>query len=113
MGRVRVEHLGPRHDAAKPRGRLKDFRERHAFLRAANPRPMAERHRGPEEPEVCSVSGCKREGERSVSSKKFQGALPGVELKGEVGRRIHLCREHYRDYRKKTKEERELDRLGW
>ena len=74
---------------------------------------MAERHRKPEEPEVCSVSGCRNESERSVSSKKFQGALPGTELKGEVGRRIALCRDHYKEYRKKTKEERELDRLGW
>jgi len=59
------------------------------------------------------VSGCKRNAERSVSSKKYQGALPGVTLNGEVGRRVHLCREHYKDFRKKTKEERELDRLGW
>ena len=59
------------------------------------------------------MSGCKRNAERSVSSKKYQGALPGVTLNGEVGRRVHLCREHYKDFRKKTKEERELDRLGW
>lgn len=74
---------------------------------------MAERHRQPEAPEQCSVSGCKEEAERSVSSKKYQGALPNVALNGEVARRVHLCRKHYREYRKKTKEERELDRLGW
>jgi hypothetical protein len=74
---------------------------------------MAERHRKPEEPERCKVSGCKEDGERSVASKKFQAALPGVSLDGEVGRRIMLCRNHYREFRKKTKEERELDRLGW
>ncbi len=74
---------------------------------------MAERHHAPEAPERCSVSGCKDMGERSVSAKKYQGAMPGVALSGEVGRRVHLCKRHYRDYRKKTKEERELDRLGW
>jgi hypothetical protein len=74
---------------------------------------MAERHRKPEEPERCKVSGCKEDGERSVSAKKYQAALPGVSMDGEVGRRIMLCKKHYRDFRKKTKEERELDRLGW
>ncbi len=74
---------------------------------------MAERHTRPEEPQRCSVSGCKDDAERSVSSKKYQGALPGVALNGEVGRRVHLCRRHYKDYRKATKEDRELDRLGW
>ena len=74
---------------------------------------MAERHRVREAPEQCSVSGCKETGERSVASKKYQGAMPGVALNGEVGRRVHLCRRHYRDFRKKTKEERELDRLSW
>ena len=74
---------------------------------------MAERHRAPEKPEGCSVSGCKEEAERSVSSKKYQGALAGTEFNGEVGRRVHLCRKHYREYRKKTKEDRELDRLAW
>ena len=74
---------------------------------------MAERNRKPEEPDRCKVSGCKEAGERSVAAKKYQGALPGASLSGEVGRRIMLCRNHYRDFRKKTKEEREFDRLGW
>ncbi|TLZ51438.1 MAG: hypothetical protein E6K18_04975 [Methanobacteriota archaeon] len=74
---------------------------------------MAERHRAREEPEACSVSGCKEDGERSVASKKYQAAMPGVALKGEVGRRVHLCKSHYREYRKKTKQERDLDRAAW
>jgi len=74
---------------------------------------MAERHRKPEEPERCKVSGCKEDGERSVAAKKYQAALPGVSLNGDVARRFLICKKHYRDFRKKTKEERELDRLGW
>lgn len=76
---------------------------------------MAERRsrRGPKEAERCSVSGCKDDAERSLSSKKFQGALPGVALSGEVGRRIGVCRRHYKDFRKATKREREFDRLDW
>ncbi len=26
---------------------------------------------------------------------------------------VHLCREHYKEFKKATKEERSLDRLGW
>ena len=74
---------------------------------------MAERHRTPEEPESCSVSGCKEDAARSLSSKKYLAALAGVTLNGDVGRRVHLCKRHYREYRKSTKEERELDRLSW
>ena len=51
--------------------------------------------------------------ERSVSAKKYQGALPGSTFNGPVGRRVGVCRRHYKEFRKATKEERELDRLGW
>jgi len=39
-------------------------------------------------------------------------ALPDLKLIGEP-RRIHLCKDHYRQFRKKTKEERDLDRATW
>ena len=74
---------------------------------------MAERPRRREEPQRCDVSGCKEEAERSVSAKKYQGALPGSTFNGPVGRRVGVCRRHYKEFRKATKEERELDRLGW
>ena len=74
---------------------------------------MAERHTAREEPQRCDVSGCKNMAERSVSAKRYQAALPGVTFSGEVGRRVGVCRTHYKDFRKATKEERELDRLGW
>ena len=74
---------------------------------------MAERPRRREEPQRCDVSGCKEMAERSVSAKKYQGALPGSTFNGPVGRRANVCRGHYREFRKATKEERELDRLGW
>jgi len=85
----------------------------YAFVAAANPVLMAERPRPREEPERCSVSGCKEMAERSVSTKKHQAALPGVTFSGDTSRRVGVCRAHYRDFRKATKEERELDRLGW
>jgi len=31
----------------------------------------------------------------------------------DKGRRAPLCRDHYREWKKTTKEARKLDRLGW
>ena len=66
----------------------------------------------PEKPEVCAVSGCGQPAVRSLSAKKVKQVLPDLKI-GDVGRRAHLCRDHYRAFRKKTKEERELDRAAW
>ena len=74
---------------------------------------MVDRPRRAEEPQRCNVSGCKGMAERSVPAKKYQAAVAGVTFSGEVGRRVGVCKTHYKEYRKATKEERELDRLGW
>jgi hypothetical protein len=63
-------------------------------------------------PEVCGVQGCGKEAQRSLSTKKVKEALPDLKLIGDP-RRVHLCKDHYRQFRKKTKEERELDRATW
>lgn len=68
--------------------------------------------RGRETPEICGVAGCGEEAERSVSSKKFAKTLPNSGLKHE-SRRLHLCKKHYKDFRKRTREERKLDRVAW
>ncbi len=62
--------------------------------------------------EVCGVQGCGKEARRSLSTRKVKEALPDLKLIGEP-RRIHLCKDHYRQFRKKTKEERDLDRATW
>ena len=59
----------------------------------------------------CSVDGCSNPAARSVAGKRAAGALPPLKLKGD--RRAHLCQDHYRQFRKATKEERDLERLGW
>ena len=74
---------------------------------------MAERRRKPTEAEVCFVSGCKEDAARSVAAKKFQAALPSLGLKAGPSRRIGLCRNHYRAFKKETKQDREFERLGW
>ncbi len=62
--------------------------------------------------EICGVVACGKEAKRSLSTQKVKQALPELKLIGDP-RRIHLCRDHYRQFRKKTKEERELDRATW
>jgi hypothetical protein len=62
--------------------------------------------------EVCGVVGCGKEAKRSLSTKKVKEALPELKLIAET-RRVHLCKDHYKQFRKKTKQERELDRATW
>lgn len=62
--------------------------------------------------DLCAVAGCGQEGARSLPTKKIKEALPDLSLTAET-RRSHLCRDHYRQFRKKTKREREFERLGW
>ena len=63
-------------------------------------------------PQDCQISGCREEATRSISADKLKNAISGVSLK-EDSRRVHICRTHYRQFRKKTKGDRELERLGW
>lgn len=59
---------------------------------------------------TCDVSGCKEQAVRSVSIKKAKAS--GLSLEGDRGN-VHLCREHYREFKKSTKEDRKLQRMGW
>lgn len=73
---------------------------------------MAELHRKREEGEaICEVKGCSEVAVRSLPTKKVADNIKAG-LKGE-GRRTHLCREHYREYKRATKDERVTDSLGW
>lgn len=54
----------------------------------------------------CSVSGCGKEAVRSISADKVKPA--GLRVGNE--KRAYLCREHYREYKKKTKKDKQLER---
>ncbi len=71
--------------------------ERHAVRHAAAP--------------SCSVSGCEQQAVKSVSGKEASEKAK-LSLKSGNGR-AHLCRVHYRAYKKATKTDRELERLAW
>ncbi|MCL5068249.1 MAG: hypothetical protein M1368_07845 [Thaumarchaeota archaeon] len=55
----------------------------------------------------CSVSGCTNSAERSLS--KDRVANSGLRVAGE--RQVYLCHEHYKEWKKATKKDRELDRI--
>jgi hypothetical protein len=59
--------------------------------------------------EACSVKGCGNPAERSVSGESARAAKLKVE---EDLKRVHLCKDHYKQYKKSTKQDRLLDSLG-
>ncbi len=70
---------------------------------------MAQHRQSPDEV-MCEVKGCKSVSARSISAKK--AGESGLIIERKMGN-VHLCKEHYRDFKKATKKDRELDRLGW
>ena len=60
----------------------------------------------------CAVIGCDEEGVRSIPKKK----LADIFGKGNVtvsGQRAKVCKEHYKEFKKETKDDRKMERLGW
>jgi hypothetical protein len=70
---------------------------------------MDERKSKPREGEACQVKGCGQTAERSVSGESAREAELSVE---EGLKRVHLCKDHYKQYKKKTKQDRVLESLG-
>ncbi len=74
-----------------------------------SPEPARPAH-GEEPPEPCAVRGCGAESVRHLSLTEAKKGLPDLP---DAGRRAPLCREHYKQWKKATKEDRKLQRLGW
>ncbi len=60
--------------------------------------------------ETCAVAGCTAVPVRHLARGEVRAAFPDLP---DGGRRAPLCREHYREWKKATKDRRSLDRLGW
>ena len=60
--------------------------------------------------ETCEIKGCNSPKHRSVSAKAV--AKAGLDVSNKTRGKVHLCREHYKEYKKATKKDRELERLG-
>jgi len=54
----------------------------------------------------CNVSGCGRDAVRSLSGEKVKAA--GLKIGSE--KRAYLCKEHYKEYKKKTKKDKQLEK---
>ena len=57
--------------------------------------------------EKCSVSGCGKDAIRSLSTEKAKSAGLNV---GSTGKRVYLCKEHYKEFKKKTKKDKTIDK---
>ncbi len=66
--------------------------------------------REPEVEEPCIVPG---RGAPSARHLALTEARKAFDRLPDKGRRAPLCRDHYREWKKATKEARKLDRLGW
>jgi uncharacterized Zn-finger protein len=60
---------------------------------------------------ACDVSGCSKEAERSISLKQVKATK--LSLKPDCTRSAHLCRDHYREFKKETKKDRKFEQLGY
>jgi hypothetical protein len=54
----------------------------------------------------CSVTGCGKDAVRSISADKVKTA--GLRIGDE--KRSYLCKEHYKEYKKKTKKEKQVEK---
>jgi len=57
----------------------------------------------------CSVEGCGNVAVRSISTEKVTSA--GLKIKEE--RRAYLCETHYKEFKKKTRKEKTLEKWRW
>ena len=55
----------------------------------------------------CNVPGCSQEATRSLSTEKVRSA--GLNISNSE-RRAYLCKEHYKDYKKRTKKDKQLEK---
>ncbi len=62
--------------------------------------------------DACGIEGCKEAAKRHLSHGKVSAALPDLRIAAR-GRSVALCRTHWREYKRATKKDRELDRAGW
>jgi hypothetical protein len=55
----------------------------------------------------CNVDGCSNDGTRSLNTTKVENA--GLRLNSS-GKKTVLCKDHYKEYKKESKDDRELER---
>src|SRR5215467_8662446 len=58
----------------------------------------------------CSVQGCDESAQRSMSGSKARMAS---DLVVDSNKRVYLCKTHYKEWKKSTKEDRDNERARW
>ena len=59
---------------------------------------------------TCNVDGCENSAVRSLNTKKIEDA--GLRLDSS-GKKSGLCKEHYKEWKKATKDDRSLERARY
>ena len=58
----------------------------------------------------CNVDGCDKDGARSLNTTKVENA--GLRVSSS-GKKTVLCKEHYKEWKKETKGDRDLERARY
>ena len=58
----------------------------------------------------CNVDGCDEDGVRSLNTKKIEDA--GLRLNSSSKKSV-LCKSHYKEWKKETRDDRELERARY
>ena len=58
----------------------------------------------------CNVDGCGEDGARSINTTKVENA--GLRITG-AGKKSVLCKSHYKEYKKESKGDRDLERARY
>lgn len=61
--------------------------------------------------DTCDVKGCNKKKKKSVPTGKAKKKA-GLDIE-ETSGNAYLCKEHWKEYKKATKEEREMRQLNW
>jgi len=56
---------------------------------------------------TCNVEGCDQDGARSINTTKVENA--GLRV-NSAGKKTILCKEHYKEWKKESKDDRSLER---
>jgi len=55
----------------------------------------------------CNVEGCEKDGARSLNTTKVENA--GFRV-NSTGKKTALCKDHYKEWKKESKDDRDLER---
>ena len=58
----------------------------------------------------CNVEGCDNDGARSINTTKVENA--GLQVSSS-GKKSVLCKSHYKEWKKETKDDRDLERARY